>query len=87
MFSKSCYRSLIKHLSRSPRQLEEVLLVYYQFRQISPFPVILLQFQLPHGGSVADLLLGGGGGGGGGGGAGCCPVLQDWTHQFLVCRL
>ena len=63
LFSRFCYRSVLKHLSWSPRQLEQVLLVY-QLRQTSPFSVMLLQSQLPHGGLVADLLLG----------AGCNPV-------------
>ena len=49
---------LLKHLLWSPRLLEQVLLVYYQLRQTSPFSVMLLQSQLPHGGSVADLLPG-----------------------------
>ena len=62
-FSRSCYRSLSKHLSWSPRQLEYVLLVYYQLQRTPPFAV--MQSQLPHGGSVADLLLG----------AGCSLVL------------
>ena len=42
---------------------------------------MLLQSQLPHGGSDADLLPGGGGGGGGGGGAGCCPVLRGLKNS------
>ena len=54
---------MLKHLSWSPRQLEQVLLVYYQLRQTSPFSVMLLQSQLPHGGFVADLLSGGWSGG------------------------
>ena len=60
LFSRSCYRSLLKHLSWSPRQLEQVLLIYYHLRQTSYFSVMLLQSQLPHGGSVADLLPGAG---------------------------
>ena len=52
----------VKHLSWSLRQLEQVRLVYYQLRQTSPFSVMLLQSQLPHGGLVADLVPGGGGG-------------------------
>ena len=36
----------------SPRQVEQVLLVYYQLRKTSPFSVMLLQFQLPRGGSI-----------------------------------
>ena len=43
----------------SPRQLEQVQLVYYQLRQTSTFSVMLLQSQLPRGGLVADLLPGG----------------------------
>ena len=54
LFSRSCYRALLKHFSWSPSQLEQVLLVYYQLRQISPFSVMLLQSQLPHGGLVVD---------------------------------
>ena len=46
--------------------LEQVLLVYYQLRQTSSFSLTLLQSQLPHGGSVADLLPG----------ADCSPVLR-----------
>ena len=59
-------RSLLKHLSWSQSQLEQVLMVYYQLRQTSPFSVMLLQSQLPHGRLVADLLPG----------AGCSPVLR-----------
>ena len=47
---------MLKHPSWSPRQLEQVLLVYYRLRHTSPYSVLLLQSQLPHGGSVADFL-------------------------------
>ena len=75
-FSIFCYRSLLEHLSWSPRQLEQVLLVYYQLRQTSPFSVMLLQSQLPHGGLVADLLPG----------ASCSPVqcCLDNSHSCTV---
>ena len=53
-------------------QLEQILLVYYQLQKTSPFTVILLQSQLPHGGSIADLL-----------GAGCSPVLHC-LHNLIV---
>ena len=72
LFSRSCYRFLLKHLSWSPRQLEQVLLVYYHLRQTSPFSVMLMQSQLPHGGLVADLLPG----------AGCSPVQS--ISYFLI---
>ena len=67
---------LLKHLSWSPRQLEQVLLVYHQLRQTSPFSVMLLQSQLPHGGLVADLLPG----------AGCSPV-QHCLHNSHSCTV
>ena len=54
--ASSSYRSLLKHLSWSPRQLAQVLLVYYQLRLTSSFSVMLLHSQLPHGKLVADLL-------------------------------
>ena len=75
-FSRSCYRFLLIHLSWSPRLLEQVLLVYYQLRQTSPFSVMLLQSQLPHGGLVADLLPG----------AGCSPV-QHCLHNSHSCTV
>ena len=43
LFFMAFYRSLFKNQS----WLELVLLVYYQFRQTSPFSVLLLQSQLP----------------------------------------
>ena len=64
----------LKHLSWSPRQLEQVLLAYNQLRQTSPFSVMLLQSQLPHGGLVADLLSG----------AGFSPV-QHCLHNSHSC--
>ena len=48
LFSRSSYRSLSKHLSWSPRLLEQVLLVYYQLLQTSPVSVQPLRSQLPH---------------------------------------
>ena len=68
--------SLLKHLSWSPRQLEQVLLLYYQLRQTSPFSVMLLQSHFPRGGSVADLLPG----------AGRSPVLRC-LHNSHSCTV
>ena len=48
LFSRSCYKPLSKHQSWSPLLLEQVLLVYYQHLQTSPFSVQLLRTQLPH---------------------------------------
>ena len=47
-----------------------------QLRQTSPFSVMLLQSQLPHGGSVADLLLG----------VGCSPELRC-LHNSHSCTV
>ena len=58
LFYRSCYRSLLKHQSWSTQQLEQVLLVYYQLLQTSPFSVILLQSQLPHKQLFVDSLFG-----------------------------
>ena len=46
----------LKHQSQSPRLLKQVLLVYYQLRQTSPFSVMLLHLQISHEGTVVDLL-------------------------------
>ena len=43
---------MLKHISWSPRQLEQILLVYYYLRQTSLFSGMLFQSQLPHRGSV-----------------------------------
>ena len=58
LFSRSCYRSLLKHQSRSPCQLEQVLLLNYQLRLTSPFSVIYQQSQFLHKEFVIDHLLG-----------------------------
>ena len=58
LFSRSCDRSLAKHLSWPPRLLEQVLLVYYQLLRTSPFSVQLLCSQLPHKVLAVDPLLG-----------------------------
>ena len=65
MFSRDCHRSLLKHQSWFPHQLEEVLLIYYHSDRLL-FSVMLLQSQLPHEGLVVDLLLG----------ADCSPELH-----------
>ena len=56
-FSISCYRSMLKHLSWTPRLLKQVQLVYYQLLQISPFSVQLLRSQLLREGLAVDLLF------------------------------
>ena len=58
LLSRYCYRCLTKHLSRSSRLREQVLLVYYQLLQTSPFSVQLLHSQLLHEPMTVDLLLG-----------------------------
>ena len=54
---QSLLQIFAKHLSWSPRLLEQVQLVYYQLLQTSPFSVQLLRAQLPHEGLAVDLLL------------------------------
>ena len=69
----SCSPDPVTDLSWSPRQLEQVLLVYYQLLQTSPFSVMLLQSQLPRGGLVADLLPG----------AGFYIIMQSVSNKIL----
>ena len=70
LFSRSCYRSLSKHISWSPRLLEQIMLVYYQLLQTFPFSVQLLRSQLLHAALAFDLLLG----------ADCSPELYGLSQ-------